>query len=79
MLEATFANSIGRDSTRFANQDDEFAKNPTMELARALGNLDRSVLQADYESFVESLVAGPALGFDQAFDEFLSLVGKLLR
>lgn len=78
-LEATFANAMGRDSIRFTNQDSEFAENPKMELARALGNLNSSVLQADYEVFVESLVAGPALGFDQAFDEFLSLARKLLR
>ncbi len=50
-----------------------------MELARAADNLDTPALEADYESFVESLVAGPALGFDQSFQQFLLLIRKLLR
>jgi hypothetical protein len=78
-LEAAFVNAMGRDSTKYATQDPEFAKNPRMELALALDNLNTSVLQADYESFVEFLVAGPALGFDQAFQQFLSQARKLLR
>jgi len=78
-LEASFANAMGRDSTRYASQDPEFRENPRMELARALRNLNSSALQADYETFVESLVAGPALGFEEAFHNFLSLARKLLR
>lgn len=72
-------NATRRDSAKYATQDPEFANNPKMELARALNNLDTSVLRADYEIFVESLVAEPALGFDQAFEQFLSLARKLLR
>lgn len=78
-LEAAFVNSMGRDSAKYATQDPEFAESPRIELARALDNLSTSVLRADYESFVESLVAGPALGFDQAFEQFLSVVRKLLK
>jgi predicted nucleotidyltransferase component of viral defense system len=78
-LEAAFVNAARRDSAKYATQDPEFANNPKMELARALNNLDTSVLRADYEVFVESLVAEPALGFDQAFEQFLSLARKLLR
>lgn len=77
-LEATFVNATRRDSAKYANQDPEFAENPRMELARTLNNLDTSVLRADYENFVESLVAEQALGFDQAFEQFLSLARKLL-
>lgn len=78
-LEAAFVNATRRDSAKYATQDPEFAENPRMELGRALNNLDTSVLRADYEIFVESLVAEPALGFDQAFEQFLSLAKKLLR
>ena len=78
-VETAFANAIGRDSAKYATQDPEFADNPRAELARAVDNLDTSVLQADYEGFVESLVAGPALSFDQAFEQFHSLVHRLLR
>jgi len=78
-LEAAFAHAMGRDSTKYATQDPEFGENPRMELARAADNLDTPALEADYESFVESLVAGPALGFDQSFQQFLSLIRKLLR
>jgi predicted nucleotidyltransferase component of viral defense system len=77
-LEATFVNATRRDSAKYATQDPEFAENPRMELRCALNNLDTSVLRADYEIFVESLVAEPALGFDQAFEQFLSLAKKLL-
>lgn len=77
-LEAAFVNATRRDSAKYATQDPEFAENPRMELGRALNNLDTSVLRADYEIFVESLVAEPALGFDQVFEQFLSLAKKLL-
>lgn len=76
---AAFVNAMGRDSRKFATQDPEFAENPKWELAGALNNLKPSLLKADYENFVESLVAGPALGFDQAFGNFRALVEEVLR
>lgn len=76
---AAFVNAMGRDSSKFATQDPEFANNPRGELALALNSLTPSVLKADYETFVESLVAGPALGFDQAFGNFRALVEEVLR
>jgi len=78
-LEAAFSNAMGRDSAKYATQDPEFADNPRAELARAVEKLNTSVLQVDYEAFVESLVAGPALSFEEAFEQFYSLVRDLLR
>jgi predicted nucleotidyltransferase component of viral defense system len=78
-VEAAFVNAMGRDSAKYAHQDPEFSAHPRLELARAADNLNTSVLEADYDTFVESLVAGPALGFDQALEQFRLLVRKLLR
>lgn len=78
-LQSAFDNAVGRDAVKYASQDPEFAKNPRAELARASTNLNLALLRADYEGFVDSLVAGPALGFDQAFENFRALVGELLR
>lgn len=78
-VQLAFDNAMHRDAAKFASQDPEFAKNPRLELARASANLDVTSLHADYEEFVDSLVAGPALGFNQAFHNFRELVGALLR
>ena len=78
-VEAAFMNAMERDANKYALGDPEFLANPRMELANAADNLDTSALQVDYESFVKSLVAGPALSFNQAFEQFQSLVWELLR
>lgn len=78
-VQLAFDYALDRDAAKYASQDPEFAKNPRLELARASANLDLTSLRADYEGFVDSLVAGPALGFDQAFENFRALVGELLR
>lgn len=78
-VQRAFENALGRDATKYATQDPEFAKHPRRELARASANLNLPLLHADYEDFVDSLVAGPALGCDQAFENFRALVGELLR
>jgi len=78
-VEAAFVNAIERDARKYAVRDPEFRANPRMELADAAHNLDTSVLQGDYETFVKALVAGPALDFEQVFEQFHSLVRRLLR
>jgi hypothetical protein len=78
-VEAAFMNALERDASKYELGDPEFRANPRMELANAAGNLDASALQVDYETFVKSLVAGPALSFHQAFEQFTSLVRDLLR
>lgn len=77
--QLAFDKALGRDAAKYASQDPEFAINPRVELARSSANLNIALLQADYEGFVDSLVAGRALGFDQAFKNFCALVGELLR
>lgn len=78
-LQLAFDNALDRDAAKYGAQDPEFAKNPRLELARASANLNLDLLHADYATFVDSLVAGSALGFDQAFENFRVLVGELLR
>jgi hypothetical protein len=78
-VEAAFINAMERDARKYGLQDREFGANPRMELADVAHSLDTSALQVDYENFVKSLVAGSALGFDQAFERFQSLVRRLLR
>lgn len=78
-VDAAFANAMERDARKYVLGDPEFGANPRKELAQAADGLDISALNADYEVFVESLVAGPAVSFDQAFKQFHSLVGELLR
>lgn len=78
-VEAAFVNAMERDATKYAISDPQFRANPRMELARVADNLETYALQVDYETFVRSLVAGPALSFNQAFEQFQSLVRKLLR
>lgn len=78
-VEAAFVNAMERDARKYGAQDPEFRANPRMELARVADNLDTSALQVDYENFVRSLVAGPALSFNQAFEQFQSLVRELFR
>jgi len=78
-VDAAFINAMERDARKYVVRDPEFRANPRMELADALHNLDTSALQVDYETFVKSLVAGSALGFEQAFERFQSLVRRLLR
>jgi len=78
-VEAAFVNAMNRDSIKYANQDPEFFADPRMVLTMAAENLNRDVLELDYGTFVESLVAGPALSFHEAFEQFGSLVQKLLQ
>ena len=78
-VEAAFMNAMERDARRYALRDPEYRANPRLELAHAAENLDTSVLEADYETFVKSLVVGPALSFTQAFEEFHHLVRRLLH
>ncbi len=77
-VQRVFDNALGRDAAKYASHDPEFAINPRLELARASANLDRALLQGDYVRFVDSLVAGPAISFDQAFENFRALVAELL-
>lgn len=77
-VQSAFDNALNQDAAKYAAQDPVFAKNPRLELARASADLNLALLHADYEEFVDSLVAGPALGFDQAFENFRALVGELL-
>lgn len=78
-VEAAFVNAMERDATKSAISDPQFRANPRAELAFALNNADISTSEGDYETFVTSPVAGPALRFNQAFEQFQSLVRKLLR
>jgi hypothetical protein len=78
-IEAAFMNAMERDARKYGLRDPAFRANPRLELANAAENLDISALQVDYETFVTSLVAGPALSFNQAFEHFQSLVRQLLR
>ena len=78
-VEVAFVNAMNRDSVKYANQDPEFSADPRMALARVAENLNIAVLELDYGTFVESLVAGPALSFREAFEQFGSLVQKLLQ
>jgi hypothetical protein len=77
-VQRAFDSALARDVAKFAAQDPEFARDPRMELARASAKLNRDLLHADYQDFVDSLVAGPALSFDQAFDNFRALAAELL-
>lgn len=78
-VAAAFMNAVERDANKYGAGDPEFRANPRIELANAASNLDTSALQVDYEIFVKSLVAGPALSFHQAFEQFTALVRDLLR
>lgn len=78
-VEAAFMNAMERDAHKYGPRDPEFRANPKTELALAADNLDTRALRVDYEAFVKSLVAGPAISFTQAFEQFQSLVRKLLR
>ncbi len=78
-VEAAFRNAMERDARKYALRDPGYRANPRLELAHAAENLDTSVLEADYETFVKSLVVGPALSFTQAFEEFHHLVRRLLH
>lgn len=77
-VESAFEHALGRDAAKFGESDPEFRANPRAALAHAADTLDTSALRSDYEAFVKSLVAGPAVAFDRALEQFLLLVRKLL-
>jgi len=79
VVEAAFLNAMERDATKYAFSDPQFRANPRAELAVALNNMDISTLEGDYETFVKSLVAGPALPFKEALEQFHAVVRKLLQ
>jgi len=78
-LEAAFVKALERDARKYGLRDLQFQANPKKVLANAADNLDIAALRVDYETFVKSLVAGPALSFDQALQQFNSLVQRLLQ
>ena len=79
LSESEFQERIGDDARQFGNQFPEFIADPLGQMRQALAALqNESRFENDYRNFVDDLVYGNSVGFNEARSAFAAVAERLL-
>lgn len=78
LVKKAWISVLSKDAARWEAQEAEFAENPIAHLATSLNTFRASEWESAFQTFVASLVAGPAPQFSSSWESFQRVARELL-